>query len=198
MQKLYQDYQEYISVSNIYTKFDLQAEHSFPTDGYGNDCDYLGSPFINDCGYDAAGDLLQYLYGNLSGKVTPINNNILEISQAKFIPGGLPPNSVGLYDSAYVYVPSSCNSGALCALHISFHGCEQTIDLIGDKFYTYTGYNGWAEANDIIVLYPQAAVNALINPKGCFDWWGYAGTAYATKLGIQMATVKNMVNYLSL
>jgi len=32
-----------------------------------------------------------------------------------------------------------------------------------------------------------------VNPEGCWDWWGYTGADYATKLGIQIATVLNMV-----
>lgn len=71
------------------------------------------------------------------------------------------------------------------------------------------GLNEWAEANNIIVLYPQA-VKTTLNPQGCFDWyllvfilnnwgrWGYTGVDYATYFGAQMATVKNMMDYLVL
>ena len=31
------------------------------------------------------------------------------------------------------------------------------------------------------------------NPNGCWDWWGYTGTAYATKAGAQMAAVHRML-----
>ncbi len=35
-------------------------------------------------------------------------------------------------------------------------------------------YLPWAEANNVIVLFPQAAKADLHdNPKACFDWWGY-------------------------
>jgi len=38
-----------------------------------------------------------------------------------------------------------------------------------------TGLNEVAEANDIIILYPQARKSSTLpmNPKGCWDWWGY-------------------------
>jgi poly(3-hydroxybutyrate) depolymerase len=50
------------------------------------------------------------------------------------------------------------------------HGCLQYSGLVGDVFVRNAGYNGWAEANNIVVLYPQAHPTPL-NPKGCFDWY---------------------------
>ncbi len=94
-----------------------------------------------------------------------------------------------------------------CKFHIAFHGCLQTLANIGGLFHEYTGnaqgnvqllilgYNEWAEANDIIVLYPQAMSNVL-NPEGCWDWWGYSGLNFATKSGPQMATVQNLQQYI--
>lgn len=57
-----------------------------------------------------------------------------------------------------------------CRLHIAFHGCAQTLDDINTTFVTETGYNRWAEANNIVVLYPQAKAT-LTNPEGCWDWY---------------------------
>lgn len=36
------------------------------------------------------------------------------------------------------------------------------------------GYLPWADANNIVVVFPQATSN-LLNPKGCWDLWGYTG-----------------------
>ena len=44
-------------------------------------------------------------------------------------------------------------------------------DTIGDVFAMHAGYNGVAEANNIIVLYPQIAKTLLTNPLGCWDWY---------------------------
>ena len=38
----------------------------------------------------------------------------------------------------------------------------------------------------------------ILNPKGCFDWWGYTGKQYASKLGLQMAMVRRMVEAVGL
>lgn len=43
-------------------------------------------------------------------------------------------------------------------------------DTIGDVFAVNAGYNGVAEVNDVIVLYPQIVVTPL-NPVGCWDWY---------------------------
>jgi hypothetical protein len=43
-------------------------------------------------------------------------------------------------------------------------------------------------------MYPQAISNAILNPYGCWDWWGYSGVNYANKNGIQMRTIKAMID----
>lgn len=94
----------------------------------------------------------------------------------------------------YVYVPSGCNSqSSNCRVHVSLHGCQQGRYLIGNKYVLHTGYNEVAELNNIIVIYPQAT-SSLLNLFGCWDWWGYTGPYYATKLAPQMKAIKDMVD----
>jgi len=168
------------------------------TNSFGNDCSTLDPPFINNCHYDAAGALLSWIYDIQLQPPTAVNeSNIVELDQAGFIPPTCPfsPKEIGLNSAAYAYIPPQCQtSHALCALHVAFHGCQQTVADINDSFYLHAGYNAWAESNSLIILYPQAQANDL-NPKGCFDWWGYSGEDFATKLGYQMATVKAMMDY---
>ena len=42
---------------------------------------------------------------------------------------------------------------------------------IGDVFALHAGYNGVAEVNNVIVLYPQVQKTLIINPQGCWDWY---------------------------
>jgi poly(3-hydroxybutyrate) depolymerase len=105
-------------------------------------------------------------------------------------------------------VPPTCenNSGsaAKCRLHVAFHGCEQGVDKIHDLFIRSTGYNAWADANQIVVLYPQVIPwrrlvdpsDISANPKGCWDWWGYSGDDYLTRNGKQMQAVRKMLGRL--
>jgi len=198
MKKLEQYYSNYVPPSQITTVFNISAEHAMITDSYGNKCSLLDPPFINDCQYDAAGELLSWILNRQMEPPGKFNaSNIIELDQAGFVPPScpFPPKEIGLYGSAYAYVPSHCQSSGGCLLHIAFHGCQQTISDINDTFYTHAGYNTWAESNSMVILYPQAQANDL-NPKGCFDWWGYSGVDFATRVGYQMATVKSMVDYL--
>ena len=99
-------------------------------------------------------------------------------------------------------MPASCSAGALCRLHVAFHGCEQFEERIGDAFFAHAGYNYWAESNGIVVLYPQttawseSSFPISENPKGCWDWWGYSGNNYYTKSGNQIRAVAKMINEL--
>ena len=64
--------------------------------------------------------------------------------------------ATGLADSAYVYVPSGCKGGRkACRLHLSLHGCWGYKDY--PEMVAHLGFLEWGEANDIIILYPQAA-----------------------------------------
>ena len=82
---------------------------------------------------------------------------------------------------------------------IAFHGCLQTVDDVNDAFYGHAGYNPWAEANGVVVIYPQAIKSDIspYNPNGCFDWWGYTGSNYALKSAPQMETFRNMLHSLT-
>ncbi|XP_056425513.1 uncharacterized protein LOC130367135 [Hyla sarda] len=94
--------------------------------------------------------------------------------------------------AGYIYVPASCQSGAVCKLHIVFHGCLQAREKLGDKYARNTGYNQVADLNNFIILYPQAKSN-MSNPNGCWDWWGFSSYAYANKNGYQMTGVERMM-----
>ena len=126
--------------------------------------------------------------------------------------------------TGYIYIPTSCASGETqCRIHVSFHGCGQTQSQIGAEypqgigesqhrrrfhhhpFLTLlaslapppAGLNEYAEANDIVVIYPFASINPIDNPKGCWDWWGYTGVDYGFKYSTQMAAVKRIIDAVS-
>jgi hypothetical protein len=42
------------------------------------------------------------------------------------------------------------------------------------------------------VLYPQTRATYMpLNPKACWDWWGYSGAAYDTRKGLQLRWLAN-------
>jgi len=198
MEKLLEYYQHYISNDNIKTVFNIPSEHSFVTNTYGNQCDYLGPDYINNCNYSSSYELLDYFYGPLNDPISNAStSNIVSIDQTQFIPLGYTTITAALNSLAYAYIPTNCQSDrSLCSIHIAFHGCEQTVATIGNTFYTQTGYNEIAETNSLIILYPQALKTEL-NPKGCWDWWGITGPDYASQIGAQISTIHKMLLYLS-
>ena len=104
-------------------------------------------------------------------------------------------------------IPKACKGGKPSKLHVAFHGClqggenEKRPGHSGNLFSKYAGYNEWAKANDVIVLYPQVRVwnSGPINPQGCWDWWGqdYTHEGYHTKRGRQIKAVAQMINILA-
>eukprot|EP00695_Tsukubamonas_globosa_P003178 TRINITY_DN502_c0_g1_i1.p2 TRINITY_DN502_c0_g1~~TRINITY_DN502_c0_g1_i1.p2 ORF type:complete len:141 (-),score=69.32 TRINITY_DN502_c0_g1_i1:69-491(-) len=133
---------------------------------------------------------MDFLHGPLAAKGTAKSSNILKFDQTEFVSNA---NGNGMNTIGYAYVPTACQEGHACSLHIALHGCSQTIADIGDVYYTKTGINDWAESNNIIVLYPQAYKMSLSNPNGCWDWWGYTNSNYAVKTGIQMDAIHKMM-----
>jgi poly(3-hydroxybutyrate) depolymerase len=155
-------------------------------------CDATAAPFINDCDYDAAGEMLKHLLGALEGPAQPAGR-LLAFDQTPFA-GGARMGATG-----YLYVPRACEKGR-CRVHVAFHGCRQSADDIGERFAREAGYNRWAESNRLIVLYPQAAPSwspFAFNPRACWDWWGYTSSRYATRDGVQVRAVKAMLDRLA-
>jgi len=183
---------------NVKTTFSIAAEHAFPTDNYGNSCDYLGGPGINNCHFDGAGDALNWFYGTLNPKGQADPNNFMKLNQTEFVPEGYTLSSLSLNDYAIMYVPKSCRDdmkNTTCSLHVSFHGCGQTTVDLNDIYYSHIGFNEWAETNNIVVLYPQTAP-VWFNMRSCWDFWGYSSVDYAFNIAPQMLTIRNMIHSL--
>ncbi|MFZ1389242.1 MAG: PHB depolymerase family esterase [Thiolinea sp.] len=188
-------YQQFIPATNISYVKNANASHAMITENEGGSCKLSLPPFINDCDFDAAGTLLQQIYGNLKPKGAAQTANLSSFNQQEFFSAS--DKSISLHQNAHIYIPSVCESGQSCKLHIALHGCLQSEGLVGDAFYTKAGYNEWAEANNIVVLYPQAKVS-LGNPQACWDWWGYSGEHYADKQGKQIRALASMLKQLKI
>lgn len=181
----------------------VPAGHGMVTDGAGNECSTTKPPFIVDCNYDAAGTLLKHLLGSLAAPAAKLAGRVIEFDQREFAGGA--PAAISMAESGYAFVPQACERER-CRVHVAFHGCRQSAQQIGDRFVREAGYNRWADNNKVIVLYPQtvprygfsfSAFNFVLNPKACWDWWGYTGAQYATKQGPQIRAVKAMVERLA-
>ncbi|RQQ25474.1 depolymerase [Burkholderia stagnalis] len=176
----------------------VPAGHALITPSFGNDCPANAAPYISHCtvsnqSYDQPGALLSFIYGSLNPPASQLGGKIITFNQREFAAA-----STGMADDAYAYVPQSCAQGTACRVHVAFHGCKQSANVVGDDFYEKTSYNSWADANNIVVLYPQVNASSVpYNPQGCWDWFGYTGQNYAMKSGSQMVAVNAMINRLT-
>jgi hypothetical protein len=184
----YEVYKNYMDEDQIVTKFDLNIGHTWSTDGLGGSCDAS----VGDCNYDVAEKILTLAYGELDPKVDMIESNLKTFNQEDYLDS---LTQAGMAETGYVYVPTNCIQDASdCEVHISLHGCSMNYGIIGDRFFKYTGLNEWAEANDIIVIYPQTAKDGPSedDERGCWDMWGYTGADYALKSGVQTKAIYSM------
>jgi poly(3-hydroxybutyrate) depolymerase len=183
-------YRSFVPDAAVTYKNDLAAAHAMVTDDYGNACGLSMAPYISNCGFDLAGAMLAHLYGPLKPRNNgSLSGSFVEFDQTAFVSGH------GMGATGWAYVPQDCRSGTVrCKLHVVFHGCRQNATLLGDKYVRNTGYNRWADTNQMVVLYPQTSTQAI---NSCWDWWGYDSPDYAKKSGPQMAAVKAMVDKLT-
>ncbi len=207
--EFYRHYLGSEGAGNLFYQTNLGAGHAQVLGrDYGklNACEVNKSPYINECGYDQAGVILQHIYGALDppnfGK---LSGTVKSFSQAKYT-GPDEPGSLSMGDTGYVFVPKDCEpeQGAACRVHIALHGCKQDAGNIGTLYVAESGYNAWADTNRIIVLYPQTAERPLLglppqNPQACWDWWSYVthDDSYVTKSGRQIKAIKAMLDALT-
>ena len=186
-------YAPYVSASLI-TEYTVAAQHCIPTLDYGASCGVKMSPYIGDCDYDGAGAAFQTMYGSSLTVGSEVQGNLHQFDQTEFFTG----SSTSINDFGYIYIPNGCKDGSVaCRLHLSYHGCAQDYGSIGDTWAVHAGYNNWAEANNIIVVYPYVkADQKLGNGNACWDWWGYTGSNYVLQSGVQMEFSKKIMDRL--
>ena len=183
-------YNSFVPAANVVYKKDIAAEHAMITDDYGSGCSVKGSPYINDCNFDLAGAMLAHLYGTLNPRNsgTLASGNFVEFNQSQFITGH------GMAPTGWAYIPQACTAGTQCRVHVVLHGCQQNVTLVQQQYVRNTGYNRWADSNNMVMIYPQTSTQAT---NSCWDWWGYDSANYARKSGPQMVAIKAMVDQVS-
>ena len=152
--------------------------------------------------------------GTVDPRCQWLQERIFAFNQSEVFGGSSLATDTSFMESkGFIFVPKRCGNGASCRLHIAFHGCQQGYNFHGfnvvkamysspesgwTHFVENAGYNEWADANNIVVLYPQARTANLgfANPQGCWDFWGYTDGNYAAKSGQQINAVWRMVERL--
>jgi hypothetical protein len=197
-------YEQLYNVS-LASKFDLPHAHAWQSVlGPVAQCDT-----VNIDNYDLAGQILQHIYGNVRrGNAKQANLHVLQ--QSSFLPSGTANVSqIKLAAEAGAYIPASCMaSPSPCSLHVHFHGCDAEWDgkcgrQWPDAGVYSSGFNQWADASKIIVLYPQLEYIPPCGKPDC-SCWDY-GPGDNTQIGFafgegkanrQLQTVANMADAL--
>ena len=162
---------------------DREFGHVMPTLEAGVDCVAGGSPYLGACGFDAAGEAMAWLYGDAPAAAASASGELRAFRQDGLLSGD---EDALLADRGWLYLPPACAAGDTCGVLVVFHGCQQNADAVGDAFARGAGFNRWADVHRVAVLYPQTRSSYLpLNPKACWDWWGYTGPDYDTRRGVQ-------------
>ncbi|MFC3285661.1 extracellular catalytic domain type 2 short-chain-length polyhydroxyalkanoate depolymerase [Litchfieldella rifensis] len=200
---LAEQYRTWLADGDAQLKLVLEegANHGWPvSDREGEvrlaDCGEGGGPYLLDCDMDGAGEALTWLYGGLEAPQESPRGMLWTFDQAPFEGGR------GFDERGYLFVPKACEEGAECGLVVALHGCEMGRERIDETFVRHSGLNEWAAANALVVLYPQAK-SSLPNPRGCWDWWGYAESTWRlapthdTRDGRQVRAIMTMIEQLA-
>lgn len=187
-EKLISFFDNHVQRGSIKHITNVDSAHGFPTIDKGTSCNQGMIPWILKCNYDAAGEILNHLYGPLKPRAAQPTGKLFEFDQTDFS-----NSATRIANTGWAFVPKSCEGQANCRVHVALHGCQQSSEVVQKRFAEEAGYNEWADANDIIVLYPQAK-SSPGNPYGCWDWFGYTGANYAVQDGPQMKALKAMID----
>jgi poly(3-hydroxybutyrate) depolymerase len=183
-------YGEFLTPEHVVYVDNFPAAHNFPTLSSGHACDASETPFIGSCNYDAAGELLQHLYPDLDPPGDEQLSAPIEIELSA-------DEAASVAGNAWLYVPEACAGGAnTCGLHLVLHGCNQSHAQVGSAFIEQSGYLPWAEANRIVLAFPQVTSSGG-NPLACWDWWGYTGADYRWREGPQTQALAEWVKTLA-
>jgi poly(3-hydroxybutyrate) depolymerase len=187
-------YRGFVAAANLRYLDDIAVGHGVPTEAAGGPCAATAPPFLYACHYDGVGAMLAFLYDAAPAAAAAAGQGSLaSFDQSPYDPTG------SLAARGYLYIPRACTGQRPCRLHVAFHGCRQGAEFVDELFVREAGYNRWADAHGLVVLYPQAKRSHVLplNPEGCWDWWGYTDQNYASREGRQVAAVRAMVRALA-
>jgi poly(3-hydroxybutyrate) depolymerase len=176
------------------TLVEKEGGHAFLTETEGTACGLSEGPYVSDCDYDQAKAILQWIYGVPLAEPSPSPTGKFIVFDQSAFSGGVPN---GLAAEGVVYVTEDCVTHPGCRLHIALHGCEQSREKVGDAFIKESGFARYADTNRLVVLFPQIA-GSVVNPHGCWDWWGYSDIDYLAKDAPQIKAVWAMAERLAM
>lgn len=194
--------------------YNTSAAHVWPLDRTGCACgacasfwaydDYDGDDCcdVNNCEYDLSGDMLRRAYPGLRPRVPARKNtaggtDLWWVNQTKYVPprtGNDTWVATGMREWGMMYVPTGwCGGDAACRVHVHYHGCGAGSWAERTEWNSEVDLNEYAEANGIVVIYPQAALLPG-DQADCWNWnWEDTDPHYDTYSSVQLRTVAALV-----
>lgn len=158
-------------------------------------------PDVVNCHYDMSGTMFRWILGSpLSERTRATLSNFRQFKQTSYMPSGHAASAIGFADVGYVYVPTKCAGERIgsCRVHVDYHGFGN--GYLYTKWHSagmmlQTGSVGYAEANELVLLFPQAGERAFQSwYANCWDFWGsVTGDAADGKHGLQLQAVAAML-----
>lgn len=202
--------QRYIDKNYIFPVFGTRASHVWSVDTGScrcGACAMYGSNLccdVNNCAYDLSGDMLRRIYGPGLHPRVRAKPHLYWVNQWRFLPvPNITAHKAQLLKWAIVYVPGSCEQRLDgCRVHLNYHGCTARSWKQRRLWVLNIGLNEYAEANGIVVVYPQAGGNPDVG-TGCWNWFpyhagGFHDPNFDTQDGAQLRTITNLVDNLDL
>eukprot|EP00931_Biecheleriopsis_adriatica_P025019 TRINITY_DN15467_c0_g1_i1.p1 TRINITY_DN15467_c0_g1~~TRINITY_DN15467_c0_g1_i1.p1 ORF type:complete len:391 (+),score=52.51 TRINITY_DN15467_c0_g1_i1:61-1173(+) len=208
MRDTYHQILAFADARKVETQFTTSAAHVWSLDhGSCNcgECGWFSASLeccdVNNCNYDLSGNMLRRFYGSLNQRRVA-KTSLRWIDQWKYLPeghaGAANESSTwhrsGMWRWGFAYVPTSCEADVgRCRVHVNYHGCINKKMYRRRLWATSIDINEYAEANDIIVLYPQAS-GTVSSGVGCWNW-GFAedDPQFDTRESVQLRTVMNLI-----
>ena len=97
-----------IAAEDLRTVYELpggKAGHALVVEQEGSACEANASPFIADCDFDQAGEILRWIYPDLVGRPGPATGRRLVFDQTEFLAGAV---GWGLAREGVAYIPAAC------------------------------------------------------------------------------------------
>eukprot|EP01079_Euglenida_sp_SAG-EU17-18_P011361 gene11361-2068_t len=177
-----------------------EAGHAVPTLDYGDPCGTTGrgTKVLQLCGYDGAGQALAHLLGPSPGTRGSFELSLLlNFSQVEHCSdaaaqGKKLASQGAVAQGSCIYPSPAANREPRSAAFI-FPSMDGRYGL---QYVKHSGFNQWAEARRLAVLYPQLhrTRRSKIQGIACWDSYGDSGEAYCTQSGPQVTAVKSMAD----
>ncbi|CAJ1447035.1 unnamed protein product [Effrenium voratum] len=216
MRDTFKTLQYFVDKDYLFRSFNTNAAHVWSLDHGQCHCGACASLYgslrccdVNNCHYDLSGDMLRKFYGSIRPRVKA-HPRLYHVHQWRYIPWETQnetnetnatkptgPRRAGLWKFALVYVPTGCEARVLeCRIHVNYHGCIRKRLKRRRLWATSIDLNEYAESNDIVVVYPQAAGSPRVG-NGCWNWGDSKDDQYFdTRRSMQIGTVMNLLKNL--